>query len=136
MDDWVKTECIVLESEVRERQIGVQVPVDYSFGILYGYEFGGERYTSDHFDLRGNAWVKEEAKIQALVKNFPTGSKQVCLVNPEEPDFAVLKRESKAPGYSIWFPILFFVGGLGMVVKAILSMVQGGEAAGVATGEP
>lgn len=125
MDDWAKTECIVLEAEVRERQIGIEVPVDYSFGILYGYEFEGERYTSDRFDLRGNAWVKEEAKIAGLVKAFPAGSKQSCLVNPEEPDFAVLKRESKAPGYSIWFPILFFVGGLGMVVKAILSLAGG-----------
>jgi hypothetical protein len=43
-----------------------------------------------------------------------------CRVNPHDPDFAVLKPDSLAPGYSIWFPALFVIGGLGMTVRAFL----------------
>ena len=124
MDSWVRTDCVILESEVRERQIGIDVPVDYSFGLLFGYEYEGKRYASDRFDLRGNAWVKEKAKIQRLAKAFPLRSQQTCIVNPAKPDFAVLKRESKAPGYSIWFPILFLVGGLGVMGKAFVAILR------------
>jgi len=35
-------------------------------------------------------------------------------------DFAVLKPDSQAPGYSIWFPALFVVGGLGIAFRALL----------------
>jgi hypothetical protein len=41
----------------------------------------------------------------------------------------VLKRDSKAPGYSLWFPIIFVVGGLGIIVGAVRSWVAGGRKA-------
>jgi hypothetical protein len=44
----------------------------------------------------------------------------MAFVNPAQPDFAVLKPDTKAAGYSIWFPLLFVVGGLGIVVRAIV----------------
>lgn len=44
----------------------------------------------------------------------------MAFVNPTEPNFAVLKPDTKAAGYSIWFPLLFVVGGLGIVVRAIV----------------
>lgn len=122
MDQWQKVDCLILESQIRERKIGPAVPSDYRFGLLFGYEFEGEPYSSENFDLRGNAWVKERARIQVLAANFPAGSPQSCWVNPKNPKQAVLKKETKAPGYSIWFPILFVVGGLGVIVKAMLSI--------------
>ncbi|MBK1834387.1 DUF3592 domain-containing protein [Roseibacillus ishigakijimensis] len=124
MDQWQETPCVILESEVRERQIGPAVPVDYSLGILYGYDFAGEPYSSENYDLRGNAWVKESAKIRALVQKFPAGSRQICWVNPAQPAQAVLKKETKAPGYSLWFPVLFVVGGLGLIARALLRIVR------------
>ena len=42
-----------------------------------------------------------------------------CYVNPVEFNSAYLKPDSLAPGYSIWFPALFVVGGLGMVISAL-----------------
>ena len=44
----------------------------------------------------------------------------MAYVNPSDPDFAVLKPDTKAAGYSIWFPLLFVVGGLGITVRAIV----------------
>ena len=128
MDQWQKTDCYILECELRERRIGPDVPNEYRLGILYGYEFEGEAHSAESYDLRGNAWVKEPARIQVLMRKFPARSQQVCWVNPQQPEQAVLKKETKAPGYSIWFPILFVVGGLGVIVKAIFSLVFGGKA--------
>jgi hypothetical protein len=42
-----------------------------------------------------------------------------CRVDPANPDFAVLKPDSLAPGYSIWFPALFVIGGPGIAVRAL-----------------
>ena len=123
MDHWQETPCYVLESELRERRIGPEVPTDYRLGILYGYDFEGEAYSSENYDLRGNAWVKDAQRIGGLIAKYPAGSQQVCWVDPDEPTMAVLKKETKAPGYSIWFPILFLVGGLGVMVKAVMSLL-------------
>lgn len=124
MDQWRKADCFILESEVRERKIGLEVPSDYRFGLLFGYEFEGQPYSSENHALRGNAWVKDSSRIHALINRYPAGSKQVCWVNPKEPQQAVLKKETKAPGYSIWFPILFLVGGLGVASKALFSLLR------------
>ncbi len=124
MDAWQEVPCSILISEVRERRIGPEVPTDYAFGVLYGYEFEGEAYSSEDYDLRGNAWVKDPNRIRALIQRFPAGSERQCWVNPIVPEQSVLKKETKAPGYSIWFPILFVVGGLGVVIKAMLSLFR------------
>lgn len=122
MDQWRETKCFILESEVRTRRIGPEVPTDYRLGILFGYEMDGKSYTSDNHDLRGNAWVKDPERVRALIANYPAGTEQTCWVNPENPEQAVLKKETKAPGYSIWFPILFVVGGLGVILKALAAI--------------
>jgi len=44
-------------------------------------------------------------------------------VNPNDADFTMIKPDSKAAGYSIWFPMLFVVGGLGISIKAIRTFV-------------
>jgi len=43
----------------------------------------------------------------------------VCFVNPTAPDEAVLKRGSRGALFSIWFPLLFVVGGLGVAINAL-----------------
>jgi hypothetical protein len=48
----------------------------------------------------------------------------MAFVNPAEPDFAVLKPDTKATGYSIWFPLLFVVGGLGIAGRAIVKQAR------------
>ena len=124
MDDWQEIPCLILESEIRERKIGPEVPMEYRLGLLYGYEFEGKPYSSESYDLRGNAWVKDLQRVSPLVAKLPVRSEQTCWVNPEQPEEAVLKKETKAPGYSIWFPILFVVGGLGIVTKALVSLFR------------
>ncbi|NNC89068.1 MAG: DUF3592 domain-containing protein [Akkermansiaceae bacterium] len=116
--DWEEVPCVILESRIAERRIGPEVPRDFGWQVLFGYEFGGERHTSGLHSVRGRAWSHARAKAEALVERFPAGSAQVCFVNPADPGVAVLKRDSKGPGYSLWFPLLIVVGGLGMIAGA------------------
>ena len=46
-------------------------------------------------------------------------------VNPADVNFTMLKPDSKAAGYSIWFPMLFVIGGLGIAIRAIRSELRG-----------
>ena len=65
--------------------------------------------------------VYAKAEAEKLAAEFPPGKMTTCRVNPRDPDFAVLKPDSLAPGYSIWFPGLFVVGGLGIALRALVS---------------
>ena len=118
---WKEVECVILESSIAERQIGTEVDREYSFEVLYGYTYAGTAHTSSRYSLRGSGWSGSEEKAAALMEEYPLESTRTCYVNPAHPDFAVLQRDSKAPGYSLWFPLIFVVGGLGIIVGAVRS---------------
>ena len=44
-----------------------------------------------------------------------------CFVDPQNPQLAILKPDSLAPGYSIWFPALFMIAGLGITFNALIN---------------
>jgi len=118
MTQWPQVPCLVLRSEVAERRIGPNVTPDYRLSVLYRYEFAGKDYESDRWGLRGSMPRSERQAVEELTLQYPTGSKQICWVNPQNPSMAVLKLDSRAAGYSLWFPALFFLGGVGRVVGA------------------
>lgn len=122
---WEEHSCQILQSEVIERKIGRDVPKDYAHGLLFGYEVDGEGYTSDRLTIRGIAWSKSREKASVWVEEFPVGTKQVCHVDPADPTMAVLKFDTKAAGYSLWFPILLMVGGLGVAVGGVRGLMRG-----------
>ena len=116
---WPKVEAVILSSEVAELQHDEFSPKEYQLKILYGYEWKGRAMTSEHLTVRPNKVSKQRAAITQEMENFPQGKRTSALVNPADPFIAILKPDSKAAGYSLWFPILFVIGGLGIVVKAI-----------------
>lgn len=122
IDEWAHTDCAIIESKIEARSDDPDwpesMPEEYRFKVLFSYEWNGETYESDQLSLRGSGWSKSEGKPQQWVDQYPVGSMTECLVNPDTPAQAVLIGESKAPGYSIWFPVLFLVGGLGVAVGA------------------
>jgi hypothetical protein len=120
MREWPQVPCVVLESEVEERKIDASSPAEYRFKIEYGYEWQGKALTSGHWTWRGSPWSSVREKAQELVDQYPAGSRVSGYVNPQQPEFAVLKPDSQAPGYSIWFPALFVVGGLGIAFRALI----------------
>ena len=118
MAGWPEVEAVVLRSEAGERRIGGSGAPEFRFEVLYGYEFAGERLTSERWSLRGSPWSKDPAAALELVRAHPAGSRMMCRVDPQDPGTAVMKTDTRAPGYSLWFPAIFVVGGIGIVVGA------------------
>lgn len=118
MMQWPQVPCLMLRAEVAERRIAPNVAPDYRISVLYRYEFAGNDYESERWGLRGSMPRSERQAVEALILQYPAGSRQTCWVNPRDPAMAVLKPDSRAAGYSLWFPALFFLGGVGMVVGA------------------
>jgi len=122
IDDWPRVPCAVIESSVESRRDDPEwpdsMPQEYRFRVRYAYDWEGRSFESDRYRLRGASWSSGEEQARALVGRYPAGSVAECSVNPGSPEIAVLEGESKAPGYSLWFPLIFVVGGLGIVVGA------------------
>lgn len=118
VEAWPVVPCIILRSDVEERQIDPNSAVERRFSVLFGYEWEGVPRESELLKLRGSMWSSKAEGAQAFLERYPEGSRQECHVNPADPAIAVLEPESKAPGYSLWFPLIFVVGGIGMMAGA------------------
>ncbi len=127
MTAWPEVECVILRSETGQRQLGPAVPAEYRFEVLYGYEWHGQRIESDHLDLRGSPWSSSPETAEKWQSRYPVGSRQTCRVNPADPAVAVLKVDSRAPGYSLWFPALFVVAGGGIIAGTLRRHPQQGR---------
>lgn len=121
MRNWPQVPCVILTSELAERRHDRNSPIEFRHELSFGYEWQGQPRTGDHLSLRGNPWSSKRKLMEERFKELPAGKTTTCWVNPADPDFAVLKLDSLAPGYSIWFPALFVVGGLGIVFRVVLS---------------
>ena len=120
MHAWPQAEAVILSSRIEERRHDEFSGTEYRVGLLYGYEWKGEAKTGERLTARGNPWSKERARAEKVLEKYPEGAKTTAYVNPADPGFAVLKPDTKAAGYSIWFPMLFVVGGLGIAVRAVM----------------
>ncbi len=118
MRTWPEVACVILVSEVEERRHDANSPVEFRQDLSYGYEWQGSARVGERLTLRGNPWSSKRVLAEERVAAYPVGKSTTCRVDPNNPDFAVLKPDSLAPGYSIWFPALFVVGGLGITLRA------------------
>lgn len=115
---WTETPCTIVGSAVRSERPSPNANVAHRAEIRYVYEFGGQTRTGTRVKRVDGATTHEE-RARAVTAQYPAGMKTVCHVNPADPEQAVLKHGSRAALYSIWFPLLFVVGGLGMVGNAL-----------------
>lgn len=120
MRSWPEVACVILSSEVGEWRHDENSPLEFRQDLSFGYEWKGEARTGDHLTLRGSPWTSKRELVEERAKEYPAGKQTTCRVDPAHPDFAVLKPDSLAPGYSIWFPAIFVVGGLGITLRAAL----------------
>jgi len=118
MHAWPEVPCTILSSTLVERQHDPQSPVEYRLDLLYGYQSEGENRSGNRISLRGNPWTTKRQLAEKRADEYPPGLQTTCRVDPADPDFAVLKPDSLAPGYSIWFPALFVIGGVVIAIKA------------------
>lgn len=115
--EWPQVQVIILKSELEERQIS-GYPREYSFSIGYDYTFDGQLLESQRFSPRGKKWTKSLDKVNKQILDYPVGSIHSAWVDPADPEFAILRHDTKAAGYTLWFPALVIVGGAGIVVSA------------------
>lgn len=120
MAAWPDVPCVILASEIEERRHDEISPREYRQMVVFGYEWNGKAFTGDQVTLRGSPWSSNQELVASRIEEFPVGRSARCHVNPADPTFAVLKTDSLAPGYSIWFPALFVVGGLGITFGAVI----------------
>ncbi|TAG09265.1 MAG: DUF3592 domain-containing protein [Verrucomicrobia bacterium] len=120
MRTWPKVPCVILMAEMEQRQIDQNDAPEYRQKILFGYEWNGQPMTGNHISLRDNPWTSKPNVIEKKAAQYAPGLTTICYVDPAKPTIAVLKLDSLAPGYSIWFPLLFVIGGLGIVWKCLV----------------
>lgn len=118
MRAWPKIPCVILVSEVAEFKHDEISGMEFRQLLNYGYEWQGVAHTSNHLTWRDNPSSSSRELVESRVAEFPVGKSTVCHVDPANPAFAILKPDSLAPGYAIWFPGLFVIGGLGIVWRA------------------
>lgn len=120
MRSWPAVSCEILTSGVVERRHDENSPLEFRHDLTFGYQWQGEPHTGDRLTLRANSWSSSREKAEKQAAEYPVGTTATCRVSPTAPDLAVLKMDSLAPGYAIWFPALFVVGGLGITLRAMI----------------
>lgn len=120
--EWPQTEGVIVRSVLSERQI-MGSPAEFRFEILFEYSHGGSTYTSDRLTPRGGKWFRDRDTVANLVTMYPVGSSHNAWVNPDSPDIAILKHDTKAAGYTLWFPAVITIGGCGIIWGALRSKV-------------
>ncbi len=124
---WERVSAVIVVSQVGVRSLGPSIPEEFTHELVYEYEVDGEIYRGERLQRRKNPFFKEQAKILPELERWKVGQKVEAFVNPENAEEALLEHETKAPGYSIWFPALFFVGGIGVILRALSKMFGKGE---------
>jgi len=119
---WTETPCEVFSSGVREFRPSPNSPMNYEAAIQYTYFFDGKQFEG-HRVRRGDGAGGNRSRAEKVVAAFPVGP-ATCWVDPEAPREAVLRHTSKAALYSIWFPGLFVIGGLGIMVAAVRNALR------------
>jgi len=125
---WTETPCVVTESFSREVQSGDLAHTTHRVFLRYRYSFGGKEYTGTKWRRITYAGEGDDAlsrktphasEAEKLVEKYPAGTAAVCWVNPSAPEEAVLEHQTTAAIYTLWWPMLFAVGGAGIVWSAV-----------------
>lgn len=110
---WTETSCTILSSEVYESSDSDGST--YGIAIRYAYFFEGKEYDANRYNFFGGT-SSGRANKQAVVDQYPAGSKAVCYVNPENPEDVVLSRAWTNAYLVGCFGLLFFFAGLAVAI--------------------
>jgi len=110
---WTPTPCLVTVSRLEK-----ELPTPNSNPVFrpivhYTFTWEGKPMTGTHVK-RVDGPSQHEEMARQKIEAYPVGSEQTCYVNPAQPTMTVLKHDTRAALYSIWFPLLFVAGGLRM----------------------
>ena len=110
---WQPTPCTVVSSEVKESHD--DDGTTYRVHVVFHYEFGGQKYESDRYNVSG-MYTSGRKNKQAIVNLYRPGTKAECYVDSENPSSAVLDRSFPLELWLGLFPLLFLgVGCIGLI---------------------
>jgi hypothetical protein len=113
--DWVRTECVIKESEAQSHSSDDGTM--YRPHFRYTYYFDGKEYTSDQYSFFNSSTRNYDA-VADLVAAHPVGSQGLCYVNPENPDQAVINRDLSLEFLFLVLPLGFMAFGGGLLYTA------------------
>lgn len=120
---WPEMECVIISSTISERRVDPNGPVEYQPQFLYGFEWNGIRRTGNKLSLRGSPWSGNRTVAEQLTAKYPEKMKTTCYIDSHNPDNSILKPDSIATLYSLWFPGIFLIGGLIISAKSLRAKV-------------
>ena len=113
---WPEVPCRVESSRIlTQRPTPASAPV-HRVDVRYRYEVNGTAHVSTRIHVVEKAPTPHLEVARELQQQFPPGSQRTCRVNPADAGESVLIPGTRAALYSIWFPLLFVAGGLGMLI--------------------
>lgn len=107
---WSPVPCRIVMSRLEKERPTPNSNPAFKPLVRYHYTFEGREFTGTRIKRVDSPSQHEEVALTKIAP-YPIGSKQVCHVNPAQPEMAVLKHDTRAALYSIWFPLLFVLGG-------------------------
>jgi hypothetical protein len=119
MDDWVAVPCRIESIGVNDSERNQRGMPKYVLELAYRYEFNGHDYIGNRLK-RLPTEASDPRKLKGTLETYAAGTETICHLDPDAPELVVLKKDSKAALYTLWFPCLFVVGGIGIVVSALL----------------
>jgi hypothetical protein len=118
---WTPTECVIVESRVEENRKSSENP--YGFAVRYEYQWQGRTYSSTQWS-RQRTHFDDYSKAQRLASKYALDTKATCLVDPRNPESAVLEKPTLWIGLVVLFPLIFV--GIGLI--GIVAMWRSSEA--------
>jgi len=118
MAAWHPVPCEIVESRLLEVSAVPNTPVSFEPRILYRYRVGDAEYLAERVRKVQPKSSRRE-KMFALVEAYPAGGQSVCFIDPQRPASSVLVRDGTHVIYSVWFPAVFVVGGIGIAAGSV-----------------
>lgn len=115
---WTETPCRITSSIILSEKPSPHSATVHRLSLRYDYTHNGTTHAGTRIK-RVEGATGHRDKVEALADQFPQGSSTTCFVNPKAPTEAVLIHATKAGLYSIWFPLLFVIGGTMMAFRAL-----------------
>lgn len=112
---WPAIPCQIESSRIVSQRPTPASALAYRVEIRYRYQIKGVSHVSTRIRHVEAAPTAHRDVALAVQQQFPPGSERVCYVNPADQAESVLIPGTRAALYSIWFPLLFVAGGLGML---------------------
>ena len=115
---WKAIPCRIVSSQIVSERPTPHSNVAHRVELSYRFKFGDETLFGSRIK-RVEGPTAHEEEVRKKQEAYPVGMESTCWVNPADPTQTVLKHSGRGALYSIWFPMLFVVGGLGMAWNAL-----------------